>query len=52
MTPEPMATPVYDLEILLAGMTDENLHKGMDFGEPQGREASSVRATVAVRHAH
>jgi len=29
----------YKLDELLAGITPSNLHKEIDFGEPQGREA-------------
>jgi len=29
----------YRLEELLTGITPSNLHDGIDFGEPQGREA-------------
>ncbi len=34
---EPVA-PIYNLEELLAGMTDENLHAEVDFGAAQGKE--------------
>lgn len=36
---EPVRTPVYDLDTLLAGMTPENLHEPVDFGKPMGKEA-------------
>jgi antitoxin MazE len=31
--------PAYDLDTLLAGITEDNLHEAVDFGAPQGREA-------------
>ena len=34
---EPLAA--FDLEMLLAGITDENLHGEVEFGPPVGREA-------------
>ncbi len=30
--------PVYSLDVLLSGMTDQNRHEATDFGLPQGRE--------------
>jgi len=35
---EPVRTPAYDLETLLAGVTDENRHGEIDFGKPVGNE--------------
>src|SRR3990167_557367 len=32
------AAPRYDLEALLSGITPENCHLEVDFGEPQGKE--------------
>ena len=34
---EPVA-PSYNLDTLLAGMTEANRHEAVDFGPPQGRE--------------
>ena len=33
-----LATSLYSLEELLAGITDENLHQEQDFGPPVGAE--------------
>jgi len=35
---EPIRTGKYDLAQLLAGITAENLHAGVDFGAPVGKE--------------
>ena len=35
---EPIATPVYDLDELLAQMTPDNLHEEVDWGPPVGKE--------------
>ena len=35
---EPVRTPAYDLESLLARITDENRHGEIDFGKPVGNE--------------
>lgn len=35
---EPVRAPTFDLESLLAGVTDENLHAEIDFGSPAGNE--------------
>ena len=31
-------TPDYDLQDLLSGITDDNVHSEVDFGGPEGRE--------------
>lgn len=31
-------TPKYDLEVLLAGVTEENIHPETDWGDPVGAE--------------
>ena len=36
---EPLAPPRYDIEALVAGITDENRHEPVDMGRPTGREA-------------
>ncbi len=36
---EPLATPEFTLDALLAGVTRENLHEEESFGSPVGREA-------------
>jgi len=36
---EPLATPEFTLDALLAGVTRHNLHEEEDFGAPVGREA-------------
>ncbi|HEY5047328.1 MAG TPA: AbrB/MazE/SpoVT family DNA-binding domain-containing protein [Rhizomicrobium sp.] len=38
---EPVRTPAFDLDELVAGITDENRHGEVDFGKPVGREALS-----------
>ena len=35
---EPVTTPVYDLDELLAAITPDNLHEEIDFGPPVGKE--------------
>lgn len=35
---EPSAKPVYKLDDLLAGITDENRHAEVDWSQPVGRE--------------
>jgi antitoxin MazE len=35
----PLLAPEFDLDRLLAGVTDENMHSGIDFGAPLGKEA-------------
>lgn len=35
---EPLSAGKYDLASLLAGVTAENLHAGVDFGTPVGKE--------------
>lgn len=35
---EPVGRPVYTLDELLAGITSENLHEEVDWGEPAGKE--------------
>ncbi|HEY4939884.1 MAG TPA: AbrB/MazE/SpoVT family DNA-binding domain-containing protein [Rhizomicrobium sp.] len=35
---EPVRAPAFDLDTLLAGITDENLHGEVDFGKPVGKE--------------
>lgn len=34
----PVAPPAYDLETLVAQITDENRHDEVDFGDPVGKE--------------
>lgn len=36
---EPERDPVFDLDDLISGMSDENRHEEIDAGEPQGDEA-------------
>ena len=36
---EPIREPSFDLETLLAGITDENLHSEVDAGPPVGKES-------------
>jgi antitoxin component of MazEF toxin-antitoxin module len=36
---EPVRQKAYDLDKLLKGITSKNLHKAVDFGSPQGKEA-------------
>ncbi|PWB90341.1 PbsX family transcriptional regulator [Methylocystis sp. MitZ-2018] len=36
---EPLVTPEFTLDALLAGVTRDNLHEEEDFGAPVGREA-------------
>lgn len=36
---EPIRDATYDLETLLEGITDDNRHKPVDFGDPRGKEA-------------
>ncbi|MGK9237370.1 PbsX family transcriptional regulator [Inquilinus limosus] len=36
---EPVQAPAYDLDELLAGITEENVHAEISFGVPVGREA-------------
>ncbi len=38
---EPVKEPEYCLEALLAGITPDNLHDEVDFGESVGKEAAS-----------
>ncbi|MBC3252459.1 AbrB/MazE/SpoVT family DNA-binding domain-containing protein [Serratia sp. T13T92] len=35
----PVRAKVYSLDGLLAGVTDENIHQAVSFGEPVGKEA-------------
>jgi antitoxin MazE len=35
---EPIRKPVFDLDTLLAGITDENRHGEVDFGRAAGKE--------------
>ena len=35
---EPVRTPSFDLDELIAGITDENRHAEEDFGKPVGNE--------------
>jgi antitoxin MazE len=35
---EPIKRPVYKLEDLLAGLTEDNLHEEVDWGPPVGKE--------------
>ena len=35
---EPLRTPTFDIEALVAGITDENRHEEIDFGAPVGNE--------------
>ncbi len=35
---EALASPEYDLAALVGGITPENLHEPVDFGEPVGKE--------------
>jgi antitoxin MazE len=35
----PLFAPEFDLDQLLAGVTEENMHSGIDFGAPLGKEA-------------
>lgn len=35
---EPVRTPVVDLDVLVAAITDENRHGEIDFGAPVGNE--------------
>lgn len=35
---EPLQPEVYDLETLVAGITDENRHEAIDMGPPVGQE--------------
>lgn len=36
---EPVRQRAYDLKDLLKGITAKNLHKSVDFGSPEGKEA-------------
>lgn len=36
---EPVRAPAYDLDGLVAGITDENRHSEVDSGRPVGKEA-------------
>lgn len=36
---EPIATPVFELDALLAQITPDNVHDEVEFGAPIGREA-------------
>ncbi|MDD5330457.1 MAG: AbrB/MazE/SpoVT family DNA-binding domain-containing protein [Sulfuricella sp.] len=36
---EPVNQKTFDLDALLAGITDENRHAPVDFGQPMGRES-------------
>jgi antitoxin MazE len=36
---EPLHPARYDIDALIAGITDENRHEPVDMGEPVGREA-------------
>ncbi len=36
---EPIPSPVYRLEKLLAGITSKNVHKAIDFGKAIGKES-------------
>ena len=36
---EPVKPAAFDLNLLLAGITDDNRHEGEDFGKAVGREA-------------
>ncbi len=35
----PVHKPYYELDDLLEGMTDDNLHSEVDWGKPEGKEA-------------
>ena len=35
---EPVRKRVYDLDVLLSGITPENVHEAMEFGRPAGHE--------------
>jgi antitoxin MazE len=35
---EPIRQKTYDVNALIKGITSENLHESIDFGEPQGKE--------------
>jgi len=35
---EPIRQKAYDVNELIKGITSENLHENIDFGEPQGKE--------------
>lgn len=35
---EPIRRKAYDVNVLIRGITSENLHKAVDFGAPQGKE--------------
>ena len=35
----PLRVPEFDLDRLLSGVTEENIHAGIDFGAPIGKEA-------------
>lgn len=35
---EPVRAPALDIDVLIAGITDENRHAEIDFGEPVGNE--------------
>ncbi len=35
---EPIQDQTYDLDTLLAGITDDNIHSEVDFGPPVGKE--------------
>jgi antitoxin MazE len=35
----PVRTKEYSLDALLSGITDENIHQEVSFGEPTGKEA-------------
>ncbi len=37
---EPVREPEYSLDALLAGITPDNLHDEVDFGEPVGKEVA------------
>jgi antitoxin MazE len=36
---EPVRRTTYDLDELVAGITDDNVHDAISFGEPVGKEA-------------
>ncbi|CAI2160931.1 AbrB/MazE/SpoVT family DNA-binding domain-containing protein [Serratia fonticola] len=35
----PVQAKVYSLDSLMAGVTDDNIHQALSFGEPVGKEA-------------
>lgn len=36
---EPVRAPAFDIETLVAGITNDNLHEEVEFGRPVGKES-------------